>query len=64
MASRHLNPAALCPPPDGIYSHVVKVKDTVFISGQLARDPAGNPVSPGDVCAPRWRPRAAAPPTW
>jgi 2-iminobutanoate/2-iminopropanoate deaminase len=49
MTSQHLNPAALCPPPDGIYSHVVKVRDMVFISGQLARDPAGNPVSPGDV---------------
>jgi 2-iminobutanoate/2-iminopropanoate deaminase len=49
MDSQHLNPAALSPPPDGIYSHVVKVRDMVFISGQLARDRAGNPVSPGDI---------------
>jgi enamine deaminase RidA (YjgF/YER057c/UK114 family) len=45
----HLNPKELYPPPGGLYSHAVRVGDTVYVSGQLARDPQGTVVSPGDV---------------
>ena len=37
----HLNPKGLVPPPGGIYSHVVKAGDHIYISGQLGRDANG-----------------------
>lgn len=49
MAIEHTNPSALPPPPGGIYSHVVKAGDHVYISGQLARDRSGNLIGHGDV---------------
>jgi 2-iminobutanoate/2-iminopropanoate deaminase len=51
MARQYINPAGLTAPPGGIYNHVVRVKDMVFISGQLARDVDGNPVGHGDIKA-------------
>ena len=51
MRQRRFNPAQLSPPPGGLYSHVVQVGDTVYLSGQLARDADGNVVGEGDVAA-------------
>jgi enamine deaminase RidA (YjgF/YER057c/UK114 family) len=42
MAKQRINPEKLSPPPGGIYSHVVRAGNTVYISGQLARDAGGN----------------------
>ena len=49
-AVEHSNPAALAAPPGGVYTHVVKVGDTVYIAGQVGRDLQGN-VAEGDVVA-------------
>ena len=51
MERTHLNPSALSPPPGGIYSHVVKAGQMVYLSGQLARDAAGALVGAGDAAA-------------
>ena len=50
-ARSHVNPANLPDPPGGLYSHIVQVGDTVYLSGQLARDADGNVVGEGDVAA-------------
>ena len=52
MSHQHSNPADLCPPPGGIYDHVVKTnaQTLIFISGQLGRDASDTPVS-GDARA-------------
>ncbi len=47
----HLNPSELSPPPGGIYSHVVRAGNTVYLSGQLARDAAGNLTGADDAAA-------------
>jgi hypothetical protein len=36
-------------PPSNIYHHVVKVGNTVYIAGQLARDLEGRAMYPGDA---------------
>ena len=50
MAKEYINPSALVPPPGGIFTHVVKVGDTVYITGQVGRDAQGT-VVPGDAGA-------------
>ncbi|HSH90790.1 MAG TPA: RidA family protein [Ramlibacter sp.] len=50
-AFEHINPAGLPPPPGGIYSHLVRAGDQLYVSGQLARDKEGNLVGLGDVAA-------------
>jgi enamine deaminase RidA (YjgF/YER057c/UK114 family) len=60
---QHLNPDDLSPPPGGIYSHVVVAGQTVYVSGQLARDGTGNLVGEGDAAvqyAQVWRNLLAA----
>ena len=49
MSGQHLNPPDLPAPPGGIYDHVIRVGQLIFISGQLGRDQSGNPVSPEDI---------------
>lgn len=49
MARQHLNPSTLGAPPGAIYSHVVKVGNAAYISGQLARDVEGNVVGLNDA---------------
>lgn len=44
----HINPGDLAAPPGGVYTHVVRVGDTVYISGQVSRDKDGEVVG-GDV---------------
>ena len=51
MAKEHTNPQGLSPPPDGLYSHVVRAGSTLYVSGQLARDADGGLVGEGDVSA-------------
>jgi len=48
---KHINPPGL-PRPNG-YSHVVEVGAgrTIYVSGQVAMDTAGNVVGPGDIKA-------------
>lgn len=48
---KHINPSGL-PRPNG-YSHVVEVGAgrTIYVSGQVAMDSAGNVVGPGDIAA-------------
>ena len=47
-----VNPPGVSP-PQGLYSHVARVKaqEFVFIAGQVAVDASGNLVGPGDVAA-------------
>ena len=51
MAVRHINPATLSVPPG--YTHVVEVQGgrTIYISGQVPFDQAGNVVGAGDFAA-------------
>lgn len=51
MAVRFLNPATLSMPPG--YTHVVEVRGgrTIYISGQVPLDKAGNVVGAGDFAA-------------
>ena len=51
MAVRYLNPETLSAPPG--YTHVVEVRGgrTVYISGQVPLDKAGNVVGAGDFAA-------------
>ena len=51
MDRTYLNPEALSPPPGGIYSHVVKAGQVVYLSGQLSRNAAGEIVGAGDAAA-------------
>ena len=48
MAKEYINPDAISPPPNGIYTHVVKDGNTVYVAGQLANDKDGNLVGEGD----------------
>ena len=54
MHTSRNNPAAIAPPV-GTYSHVVRVETAeviwLFVSGQLALDPDGTLVGPGDLRA-------------
>jgi len=49
MARKFLNPEGMAIPPSNIYHHVVKVGNTVYIAGQLARDLEGRAMYPGDA---------------
>jgi len=49
MAREVLNPEGTAIPPSNIYHHVVKVGNTVYIAGQLARDLEGRAMYPGDA---------------
>ncbi len=49
MQREFINPADLATPPSNIYNHVVKVGNTVYIAGQLARDQEGRAMHVGDA---------------
>ena len=53
MSAEYLNPPTLSAPPGAMYSQAVRVSagETLYISGQVARDPAGKLVGEGDVVA-------------
>ena len=53
MSAEYLNPSTLSAPPGAMYSQAVRVRagETLYISGQVARDPAGKLVGEGDVIA-------------
>ena len=51
MAHEYLNPPDLAPPPSGLYNHVVKVGNQVFIAGQVSRGLDGNTIHVGDAKA-------------
>ncbi len=48
-----IDPAALCPPVQGLYAHVViaPAGRTAYLSGQIALDASGELVGPGDHAA-------------
>ena len=50
MSVQRVNPDALAPPVQGLYSHAVTGTGTRFvaIAGQIALDAEGNLVGPGD----------------
>ena len=48
MAREFINPPEIAAPPSNIYNHVVKVGNTVYISGQVSRDLDGKPTQLGD----------------
>jgi enamine deaminase RidA (YjgF/YER057c/UK114 family) len=51
VSAEYLNPPTLSAPPGAMYSQAVRVRagETLYISGQVARDPAGKLVGEGDV---------------
>ena len=49
MAREIIHPASVHSTEGVGYSHVAKAGDTVFIAGQIALDPGGNPVGKGDI---------------
>ena len=49
MAREFINPQGLASPPNNIYNHVVKVGNTVYISGQVSRDLEGRTAHVGDA---------------
>lgn len=53
MSAEYLNPSGLSAPPGAMYSQAVRCSaaETLYISGQVARDAAGNLVGQGDVVA-------------
>jgi enamine deaminase RidA (YjgF/YER057c/UK114 family) len=53
VSAEYLNPPTLSAPPGAMYSQAVRVSagETLYISGQVARDQAGNLVGQGDVVA-------------
>ena len=53
MSAEYLNPPTLSAPPGAMYSQAVRVSagETLYISGQVARDQAGKLVGEGDVVA-------------
>jgi enamine deaminase RidA (YjgF/YER057c/UK114 family) len=53
VAAKYLNPETLSVPPGGMHSQIVRVRasETLYISGQLARDAAGKLHGEGDVVA-------------
>jgi enamine deaminase RidA (YjgF/YER057c/UK114 family) len=53
VSAEYLNPPTLSAPPGAMYSQAVRVRagETLYISGQVARDQAGNLVGQGDVVA-------------
>jgi enamine deaminase RidA (YjgF/YER057c/UK114 family) len=53
MSAEYLNPPTLSAPPGAMYSQAVRVRagETLYLSGQVARDHAGKLVGEGDVVA-------------
>ena len=53
MSTEYLNPPTLSAPPGAMYSQAVRVRaaETLYISGQVARDQAGRLAGEGDVVA-------------
>ena len=51
MAKEYINPDTISAPPNGIYSHIVKDGNTIYVAGQLASDKDGNPVGGSDAGA-------------
>ena len=51
MEREYINPPELASPPANLYNHVVKVGNTVYISGQVPRGLDGKAVHPGDAAA-------------
>ena len=51
MEREYINPSELAAPPANLYNHVVKVGNTVYISGQVPRGLNGKAVHPGDPAA-------------
>ena len=49
MQRQFINPPELSTPPSNMYNHVVKVGNTVYIAGQLARDQSGRTIHAGDA---------------
>ena len=49
MAREYINPPDLAAPPSGIYNHVVKVGNMVFIAGQVSRGLDGKTIHVGDA---------------
>ena len=49
MKREFINPPDLATPPSNIYNHVVKVGNTVYISGQVSRGLDGRTAHVGDV---------------
>ena len=52
MAREYLNPPDLAPPPQGLYNHVVKVGNQVFIAGQVSRGLDRKTIHVGDRQGP------------
>ena len=48
MTREYINPPGVAAPPNNLYTHVVKVGNTVYIAGQVPRGPDGRAVHPGD----------------
>ena len=51
MERDFINPPDLAPPPSDLYHHVVKVGDTVYLSGQVSRSMDGATTHAGDPAA-------------
>jgi enamine deaminase RidA (YjgF/YER057c/UK114 family) len=51
MDREYINPADVPAPPGGLYNHVVKVGNTVYIAGQVSRDMDGRAIHAGDPVA-------------
>ena len=51
MNREYINPPELAAAPSGLYNHVVKVGNTVYISGQVPRGLDGTALHPGDAAA-------------
>ena len=48
MSREFINPPNVALPPSGLYNHVVKVGNTVYISGQVPRGMDGRAMHSGD----------------
>ena len=51
MNREYLNPPDIAAPPGGLYNHVVKVGNIVYISGQVSRGIDGRAIHAGDPVA-------------
>ena len=49
MAREYINPPDVAAPPGNLYNHVVKVGNTLYISGQVSWDLEGRTLHVGDV---------------
>jgi enamine deaminase RidA (YjgF/YER057c/UK114 family) len=51
MAKQYFNPDTISTPPNGVYSHIVKDGNTIYVAGQLGQDKDSNPVGGSDAGA-------------